>query len=150
MKVSFPAKSSNEERDTDAQASAEALMVHALLFNGNVAEAQGVAKDALAVAARSGNRDVQLEVAIEQARLASESGDAAAARKLPRDALRNANKYSIGVRLFEVRLLSAETEMKAAQLRFRASATRVPRARRARAKGLLLIARKAAVAKCKP
>ncbi|HET6179674.1 MAG TPA: protein kinase [Candidatus Sulfotelmatobacter sp.] len=134
--------------NTNAQASAQALMVHALLVNGNVAEAKGVAKDAQALAARSGNRDVQLEVAIEQARLASESGDTAAARKLLRDALRNANKYSTGVRLFEVRLLSAETEMKAANFAS-AQAQLESLEQDARAKGLLLIARKAAAAKRK-
>jgi serine/threonine protein kinase/tetratricopeptide (TPR) repeat protein len=134
---------------TDNLASADSVLARSLLVQGKTREAQKVVQDAQRISARSAVVSVHLEVdtiaASVRAAAAGNSrpSESAAAKKSLEAVLTKATKHGYVGYAFESRLALGEVELKLD----RTSATRAQFAsleEDARAKGFLLIARKAA------
>lgn len=124
---------------------ADALLLRTLLAKGEIAEASHEMEGAKGLVKQDHDRGVRLDFAIAAAQVLAASGEVAKARKELEAALAEAANYGYVADQLEARLALGEIEMKSGQ-------TAAVRARLAvlekdaRAKGFLLIARKAAAA----
>ena len=133
----------------DDELTAHLLLARALLALGNRAEAGKEIHLASEMVAKSQNRAAHLDFSIESARVRAASGlsaDLAEAARVLSGTLVEASKYGFAGHQFEARLSLGEIEMRLGKI----TAGRVRLAaleKEARARGFLLIARKAAAAR---
>jgi eukaryotic-like serine/threonine-protein kinase len=133
-------------KDPDTQAGAEILLVHALLAQHKTEEARTVIADAQKLAGKGGTRSTQIDVAIGGAEVQAASGGAVAAAKSLKQVVVDCRKTGFVPLEFDARLALGEAEVKTANSGDgRAALKRLEQD--ARAKGFLLIARKAATAR---
>jgi DNA-binding winged helix-turn-helix (wHTH) protein/tetratricopeptide (TPR) repeat protein len=129
----------------ELSASAYSVLALAQLTNAKPADAQSSARQAVSLAAKTSNRTAQFDAATAVARVDAAGGRFREARKELAPVLAQASRFGYALYLFEARLIQGEIGLKSGQSSTaRAGLTAL--AREARAKGFLLIARKAATA----
>jgi eukaryotic-like serine/threonine-protein kinase len=124
---------------------ADTLLLRTLLAKGEIAEALHEMDGAKELVKRDHDRGVRLDFAIAAARVLADSGDLAKARNELEATLAETAKYGYMADRLEARLALGEVEMKSghtAAVRARLTVLE----KDARAKGFLLVARKAAAA----
>ena len=133
-------------KDPDTQAGAEILLVHALLAQHKTEEARTVIADAQKLAGKGGTRSTQIDVAIGGAEVQAASGRPVEAAQSLKQVVVDCRKTGFAPLEFDARLALGEAEVKTANSGDgRAELKRLEQD--ARAKGFLLIARKAAIAR---
>jgi len=140
----------HEESVTDDEAQSCSLLARTLLLQGKISEAQQAIKQANAILSKAQDPTTRLTVQIASAQVAASANPTSdshlssltAARRSLNTALAESRKYGYRDLEFEARLALAEIEMKSGN-RGAARATLRTLERDARAKGFLLVARKA-------
>jgi DNA-binding winged helix-turn-helix (wHTH) protein/tetratricopeptide (TPR) repeat protein len=132
----------------ELSASAYSVLALAQVANGKPADAQSSARFAASLAAKTSNRTTQFDAAIAGARVGAALGRFAEARKELAPVLSQASKFGYALYLFEARLTQGQIALKSGPVTT-AIAQLTALEKDARAKGFLLIARKAATATAK-
>jgi serine/threonine protein kinase/tetratricopeptide (TPR) repeat protein len=133
-------------KDPEDVASAQTLLARVLLAQGKNEEALRTVADAIKIASKGGSRNTQMNAACAEAEARTASGRAAVAEDTLKQLVSESLKAGFVPTEFEARLGLGEAEMKAGH----SAAGRVRLAsleHDARAKGFLLIARKAAASR---
>lgn len=134
-----------EKGPADNQAWAHNVLARALLARGKAEDAQREITRATETAAASQNRGLRMQLAITSARVAASLGEASHAKRMLDATRAEARKYGFVPHGLEARLALGEIEIKSGQDAIgRAHLQALERD--AKAKGFLLIARKAAAA----
>ncbi|MFY9560090.1 MAG: protein kinase [Terriglobales bacterium] len=134
------------QNDVAGEADADAALIDSLRTQGKFAEAQSLAEIAQRLAEKSGDRGTAASVAIANARVRTSSGSAEEAAISLRRTVEETGKSGMRATQFDARLALGETEMKSGN-RTAGRAELISLERDAKAKGFLLIARKAAAAR---
>ena len=130
----------------DDEADADAVLIDSLTAQGKLAEARALGETAQTLAEKSKNRATQISVTISNARTQAYSGNAVEAITLLQRAVDEASKPGFREIQLEARLLLGETEIKSGN-RSTGRSQLQSLERDAKAKGFILIARKAAAAR---
>jgi len=124
---------------------ADALLLRTLLAKGEIAEASHEMEQAEGLVKQNHDRGMRLDFAISAARVLAASGDIAKAKNGLKASLAEAAKYGYVAEQFDARLALGEVEMKTGQT-VAGHAGLATLEKDARAKGFLLVARKATAA----
>jgi serine/threonine protein kinase/tetratricopeptide (TPR) repeat protein len=135
-----------KQKDSDFEARAKALVVEALVKEGKFAEAQTPISDARTWAVKTQDRETLSIINIADSRFDAAAGNFAQAEKLLGPAIEYAKTGAFGLTEMNARLALGEVELKSGAYKS-AGSTLKTLERDARAKGFLLIARKAAEAR---
>ena len=133
------------QTDLGGEADADAVLIDSLRMQGKLAQAQSLEETARSLAEKSGDRGTAAAVAIATARVQASSGKADEAAVTLRRTVEETGKAGLRAAQFDARLALGEVQMKSGNPAGRAALTLLER--EANAKGLLLIARKAAAAR---
>jgi tetratricopeptide (TPR) repeat protein len=133
------------QTDIGGEADADAVLIDSLRTQGKLAQAQSLAETARSLAEKSGDRGTAAAVAIATARVQASTGKADEAAVTLRRTVEETGKAGLRAAQFDARLALGEVQMKSGNPAGRAALTLLER--EANAKGLLLIARKAAAAR---
>ena len=135
-----------KQQDQDNEIGTDVFLSLALLAQNKPTDAQAVIVGARRLQAKSSNRIMEISLAIADGRVQTALGKAQVAVSLLHDAVADASKAGFVGLQFDARLALGEAEVKAANfVEGRAELKRLERD--ARAKGFLLIARKAVTAR---
>ena len=124
---------------------AYAVLARILLAEGKLPAAESAAQKATAIAAKASNRAAQFDAALTFGRAKAAAGNLAEARRQITPVLTQAAKIGYTAFIFEARLALAEINMKSVPAEARAQLAALEQD--ARAKGFLMVARKAAAAR---
>jgi serine/threonine protein kinase/tetratricopeptide (TPR) repeat protein/TolB-like protein len=134
------------QNDVAGEADADVALIDSLRTQGKLAEAQSLADVAQRLAEKSGDRGTAASVAIANARVRASSGNAEEAVTSLQSTVKETGNAGMRAAQFDARLALGETEMKSGS-RTAARAELTSLERDAKAKGFLLVARKAAAAR---
>ena len=134
----------SDNKSVDLELQADALTVQSLLAEGKLAEAAGLIATTSERAAALEDFSTQTIVRIANARVRAASGKATEAQKLLEQSLADTRKAGLLALQFETRLALGEAEIKAGNSAAGRAELRALE-RDARAKGFVLMARKAAI-----
>jgi eukaryotic-like serine/threonine-protein kinase len=133
------------EKSPEESALAYATLARALLAEGKLPDAQNAAQHALEFAAKASNRPPRIEAGLASALVDAGAGNYARAREELAAVIAEANKFGYVSYSLEIRLAQAQMGLRSRQPSARTQLAALEKD--ARAKGFLLIARKAAGAK---